>query len=188
MNDWKIILPAIVAIFVAFTGFIIKFINDIILAKRKDKLDRINKQLSDFYGPLYSLRKSSNVAWAAFRKKNKPTGAYFGNPNSPTNEEDIEIWKHYMIYVFMPINDKIYDIIVNKSDLLIENEMPKCLLDLISHIVIYKAVIKNWEKGNNNEFTSTSNFPLEVDDYIFKSFEKLKKEQYKIINKSNFIF
>lgn len=177
------------SIFLALLGYLAKYWNDIKLAKRKDKLDRINKQLGDFYGPLYSLLNSTDQAWKSFRKKHKPNGAYFNDPQYPTTEQQIEAWKHYMLHVFMPCNEKIYEIIVNKSDLLIEDEMPKCLLDLISHIVIYKAIVKNWEQGNFSEYTSTNNFPIEVNDYIFNSFNQLKKQQSDIINKSNyFIF
>lgn len=187
MIDNKIMIPAFVTISVAFLGFVVKYWNDIKLAKRKDKLDRINKQLGDFYGPLYSLMKSNHQAWESFRKKHKPNGAYFNDPNYPTTEEQIEVWKHYMKYVFMPTNEKMYDIIVSKSDLLLEDEIPKCLLDLISHIVIYKAVIKNWELGDFSEYTSIINFPTDVRQYIYNSFEKLKKEQNNIINKTNFL-
>ncbi|WP_042721195.1 hypothetical protein [Flavobacterium sp. B17] len=184
MLDDKTIVTASVTILVTFSGFIIKYLNDIELAKRKDRLDRINKQLGDFYGPLYSLLKSNNQSWKSFREKYKPNGAYFNDPNFPTTQTQIEEWKHYMKYVFMPHNDKIHDILISKSDLLIEDKMPECLLKLISHIVIYKAILKKWELGDDSELISIINFPLEVNEYIYTSFEFLKKEQFKIISKN----
>jgi hypothetical protein len=129
---------------------------------------------------LYSLLKSNDQAWQAFRYKNKPRGSYF-DPEDPPDKEELVAWRHYMTVVFMPVNEKMYDIIVSKSDLLIEDEMPECLLKLISHIVIYKAVIKNWEAGNTSEHTSIINFPNEVKEYVYERFNKLKREQQELL-------
>jgi hypothetical protein len=169
----KLLITTIVTVSLAFIGYVVKYINDLALVKRRDKLDRINKQLGDFYGPLYSLLKSNEQAWKVFRQKNKPSGSYF-DPNNPPTEEELIAWRHYMRTVFMPTNDKIYDIIVTKSDLLNEGEMPKCLLNLISHIIVYKAVIKNWDNGIYSEHTSILDFPNEAQEYVYKSFEKIK--------------
>jgi hypothetical protein len=166
---------------VAILGFIITYINSLRLAKRKDKLDRINNQLGDFYGPLYSLLKSNEEAWMSFCEKYKIIGAVF-DPAKPRTTQELTDWRLYMTVVFMPANNKIYDVIVSKSDLLIESEMPECLLKLISHIVIYKAVIKKWEMGDYTEHTSVINFPSEVHSYIYKSFESLKREQYEMLH------
>jgi hypothetical protein len=182
-ND-KLILTTSVSILLALAGYIVTYLNNLRLAKRKDKLDRINKQLGDFYGPLYSLMKSNEKAWQSFREKYKPGGSFFDTKNPP-NHEEITAWRHYMKVVFMPANDKIYDIIVSKSDLLIEDDMPACLLELISHIVVYKAVIKNWDISDSKENTSIINFPIDAQEYIFKAFEKLKREQYKLLYKKH---
>lgn len=179
----KILITASVTIFVALLGFVLKYINDLALAKRKDKLDRINKQLGDFYGPLYSLLKSNQQAWASFRQKYKPVrGAYF-DPDNPPTEEQVKAWRHYMKAVFMPANEKMYDIIVSKSDLLIEDDMPQCILNLVSHIVVYRAVIKNWDLGDTKENVSIIDFPNESREYVYDAFEKLKKEQFRLLQK-----
>jgi hypothetical protein len=178
----KLVITTLVTIVLAFLGYLIKYINDLTLARRKDKLDRINKQLGDFYGPLYSLLKSNQQAWRSFRQKHKPSGSYFDQKNPPT-EEQVIAWRHYMKNVFMPANEKVYDIIVTKSDLLIEDDMPQCLLNLISHIVVYRAVIKNWDLGNTEENTSIINFPDDAREYVYKAFEQLKKEQFRLLHK-----
>src|SRR5688572_14225276 len=105
----KLLITTAVTVFIAFAGFIVKYINDLTLTRRKDKLDRINKQLGDFYGPLYSLLKSNQQAWLSFRHRHKPSGSYF-DPQNPPTEEQLIAWRHYMKAVFMPANEKIYDI------------------------------------------------------------------------------
>src|ERR1700688_3278049 len=37
----------------AITGYFVSFINGRLLARKKDRLELINKQLNEFYGPLY---------------------------------------------------------------------------------------------------------------------------------------
>ncbi|MEP7142018.1 MAG: hypothetical protein ABI707_04060 [Ferruginibacter sp.] len=166
----KVLITALAAgVFVYFNNFI----ND----KRKAQLERINKQLGEFYGPLYSLIKSNQIAWEAFCKKHEVKRVFF-DPLDWPSEEKLIAWRLFMNVVFGPAHEKIYEIIVSKSDLLIEDNMPESLLDLISHILIYKTVRAQWKNGDFTEHTSIINFPGEAQEYISTSFIKLKKEQY----------
>ena len=45
--DDKTIVTLIVTVSLAFLGSIIKYMNDVAIARRKDRLDRINQQLID---------------------------------------------------------------------------------------------------------------------------------------------
>ena len=54
------VITAIVTIFVALAGYLITYWNNILLSRRTERLNRINKQLNEFYGPLYSLVYSSS--------------------------------------------------------------------------------------------------------------------------------
>ena len=40
-------------ILLAFVGYLTAFMSDRMLARRKDKLDLVNRRLNEFYGPLY---------------------------------------------------------------------------------------------------------------------------------------
>ena len=53
--DWKTWLAPSVTVGVALLGFAVKYLNDIKIAQRKDRLDRINQQLKFLYGPLYAI-------------------------------------------------------------------------------------------------------------------------------------
>jgi hypothetical protein len=66
---------------------------------------------------------------------------YFSNDPPPT-EEDIQTWRLWMTTVFMPINLRIYELIVSKADLLIERDMPECLRELGAHVAAYQTVLK----------------------------------------------
>jgi hypothetical protein len=45
------VITAVVTVFVAFIGYLITYLNTIRLAQRTEKLQRINRQLSELYGP-----------------------------------------------------------------------------------------------------------------------------------------
>ena len=57
------IITISVTLLVAFSGYVAKYINDLRIAQRKDKLERVNQQLRDLYGPLFSLIKASTITW-----------------------------------------------------------------------------------------------------------------------------
>ncbi|MBK6544364.1 MAG: hypothetical protein IPG12_03690 [Saprospiraceae bacterium] len=181
--DENFLITTTVTILIAFFGLIITYLNNLRLTKRKEKLELLNKRLGDFYGPLYALLKSNEIAWASFRSKHRPTTGLFFNPEDPPNNEDLLAWMHYIKTVFMPTNERIFETIVSKCDLLLEEHIPDSLLQLISHIVIYRAIIKNWELENYSEYTSIIPFPVKAREYIYQRFEELKKQQFKMINK-----
>lgn len=179
--DDKTIITLVVTVFIALSGFVGKYLNDVAIAKRKDRLERINQQLKNLYGPLYAIRKASAIAWREFRSICRPGKHFFTSIPEPNNEE-LEAWRLWMSEVFMPLNLKMEKTIVENSDLIIEEEMPSCFMSLCAHVAAYKPVIKKWEAGDYSQHTSLSNFPMELDEYVGNSYRSLKKEQAKLLN------
>jgi hypothetical protein len=168
-------------------GYIFTYFNDLRISKRTAELERINRQLGELYGPLYALADSSTITFAEFLKRYRPGQPSFFN--TPPNEDELKIWRLWMSDVFMPTNLKMYDIILNKADLLIEEEMPKCLLDLGAHVAAYKAIMKKWEKHDFSEHQSLLKFPRkELREYVEKSYKELKSKQKRLIESENKFF
>ena len=46
-----------------------------------------------------------------------------------------------MTTIFMPLNDVREKIIIENAHLIVEEEMPQCLLDFVTHVVGYKALL-----------------------------------------------
>jgi hypothetical protein len=175
------VITAVVTIFVALAGYLITYWNNILLSRRTERLNRINKQLNEFYGPLYSLVHSSSKAWVTFRTKYRQRISYFSNDPPPT-EEDIQAWRLWMTTVFMPINLRIYELIVSKADLLIERDMPECLRELGAHVAAYQTVLKKWENNDFSEHKSLINYPgRALLDYSRRSFKELKEKQANLV-------
>lgn len=178
--DGKFLITTIVTILIAVTGLVAKYVNDLSIANRKDKLERINRQLKEFYGPILSLSSSSNATFIKFASTWKNKKYYFDNDNT-ASEKELAIWRNWMKSVFIPINEKIYEIIINNGDLIIENQFPDCLKDFCAHVQTYRPIVSKWEINEFTEHTSLLNYPTELGKYIEQGYKYLKMQQAKLI-------
>ena len=83
----------LVGVLVAAFGYFVKYATDLRLAQRNDRLERINRQLSLFYGPLLALTESSKESWDAFRKRHRPGRGSFWRPDPPLTRDDVLVWR-----------------------------------------------------------------------------------------------
>lgn len=171
MSDTLITTTA--AVMLAFLGYIVTYLNNLQLSRRKDRLERVNKQLSELYGPMFSLTHASSIAWKWFREAHSAEGE--------TTPDDLKEWRLWMSVVFMPQNVKLYDIILNKSDLLIETAMPQSLLDFCAHTVALQAVLEKWKNEDYSEHYPIARYPRDIDQYAHESYTRLKAEQSKLL-------
>ena len=87
--------------------------------------------------------------------------------------------------VFMPTNIEMYTAITTKADLLIESQMPECLLELCAHVTAYKPVLKMWSQSDYSEHLSYVGYPNDaLLEYTRLSFQELKAEQAKLMGAS----
>ena len=171
-----VLITALVTVTIALAGYWITYLNNLRLSQRKERLTRVNRQLAELYGPLFALSNASRTIWNVFTKEYVPY-------NSPEGRVTTETWRLWISTVFMPINLRMYELVLAKADLLIESTMPKCLLELCAHIAAYQAVMKRWERNDFSEYTPLIAFPSEVEEYARESFQALKAEQAKLMGK-----
>lgn len=173
----------LIGVLVAAVGYVVKHASDLRLAQRNDRLERINRQLSLFYGPLLALTRSSEESWAAFRRRYRPGGEEsFWRLEPPPTREDVLVWRLWMTTVFMPVSERITQLVIEHADLIEEPEMPPCLLAVCAHVAGYQAVIKQWESDDvslaREDNLSLVNFPgQELAAYAATRFGQLKAEQ-----------
>jgi hypothetical protein len=82
----------------------------------------------------------------------------------------------------MPLNDVREKVIIEKAHLIVEEQMPQCLLDFVTHVVGYKAVLSKWAEGDYSERRSTIGWPPEFDVYVRHSYQALKREQTRLLH------
>lgn len=174
-----------VTILLALAGYLVTYFNNLRLSQRAERLARVNRQLGELYGPMFAMTHATDVAWRAFRSVYRPGQTYFGE-GRPLSNRELEAWRLWMTTVFMPINLRIYELILSKSDLLIDKEMPDTLLAFCAHVAAYQAVIKKWENNDFSEHTSLVNYPADTMlEYARSSFQQLKLEQDRLLGKKD---
>ena len=146
-------------------------------AKRKDdklsaQLNRLDKQLSNLYGPLYSWYESGHENVIAFRK-------VFSDDFSYENEK----YRVWMEQVFMRTNASMEEVIINNAELFIGKEIPAPFLKFSLHVAALKVYMAEWKRPNFDPVLwkqYLENFPhpgVELQSYIGASFEVLKERQ-----------
>ncbi len=165
---WTIVL--------AFLGYLVTFSSNRMMARRADRLRLVNQRLNEFYGPLYVATVAGNIAYKALLSKQRKTQCH------PIRDEDLAEWLLWMKSIFMPLNDVREKIIIENAHLIVEEEMPQCLLDFVTHVVGYKALLLKWAEGDYTERRSMIGWPPEFDVYVERSYRALKAEQTRLLH------
>jgi hypothetical protein len=163
-------------ILLAFIGYLATFMSARMLARRKDKLELVNRRLDEFYGPLYVASQAGNIAYRSLLKKQNKTQSF------PILDSEMKEWMLWMTTIFMPLNDIRERIIIQKAYLVVEQQMPRSLLDFVTHVVGYKAVLKKRAEGDYSERRSTIGWPPEFDEYVVRSYAALKAQQTELLH------
>jgi hypothetical protein len=174
------LLTAFLAALVTAIGWAVIHRSNRVLARRKDHLDLVNRQLAEFYGPLHVACEAGLAAFKALlvRMGNKQSIFVAGQP--PT-EAELKEWSHWMKHVLMPLNDLREKLILEKSHLIREDRVPDEILGFVGHVVTYRAIMAKWEEGDFSEKYSPIEFPEGLDEYARRSFAELKTDQARLI-------
>jgi len=167
---------AVLTIVLAFAGYLVTFMFTRMMARRADRLKLVNQRLNEFYGPLYVATVAGNISYRALLEKQGKKTCH------PIRDEDMKEWVLWMTTIFMPLNDVREKIIIANAHLIVEEQMPRCLLDFVTHVVGYKAVLAKWADGNYGERRSTIGWPPEFDSYVERSYQALKAEQTRLMH------
>jgi hypothetical protein len=152
------------------------------LSQRQARLDRVNRQLEELYGPILALSSASAISWSVFRTRYRPDDYYFFEPSVELTVEERDAWVAWMKTVFMPSNRSIYQLIVSKTHLLDGDDMPPPLLDFLAHVAGYEVVMDAWSRNDYSQLTSLTNHPGDAfNEYLRTSFSHLKRRQQDLL-------
>jgi hypothetical protein len=185
-----IIIGVVIAIIPAALGYIFSSFDSL----RRERLEFTNNQIEKLYGPLYALTQASDVAWKEFVASNWPgnpeTRRYFFDRHPPPTVGETAQWRHWMQTVFQPLNLRTESIIVDNSQLIVGNQLPKTFQLLIAQTEAYKSVISSWSEADKSIPTkyiqsdcntvSGINYPSEIDECVSKTYVNLKQQQEKL--------
>ena len=166
----------VLTVLLAFSGYLITYLGNRMMARRMAHLQLVDRRLNEFYGPLYVASRAGNIAYRSLLQKQGKTQCH------PIAPHEMKEWMLWMKTIFMPLNNIREKIIIEKAHLIIEEEMPYCLLEFVTHVVGYKAVVAKWSEGDFSEMRSTIGWPPEFDRYVERSYANLKAEQTRLIH------
>jgi hypothetical protein len=167
---------AILTVILALSGYLITSLSAHMLARRRDKLELVNRRINEFYGPLYVASEAGNIAYRSLLKRQGK------EKSEPILDSEMKEWILWMTTIFMPLNDIRERVIIEKAHLIVEEHMPQCLLDFVTHVVGYKAVMAKWAEGDYAERRSSIGWPPEFDIYVKHSYAALKAEQTRLMD------
>lgn len=167
---------AVFTIILAFVGYLVTFLINRMMVRRSDRLNLVDQRLNRFYGPLYVATVAGNIAYKSLLAKQGKTQCH------PIRDEDLKEWILWMTTIFVPLNEVREKIIIENAHLILEEEMPQCLLDFVTHVVGYKALMASWTEGDYSERRSIIGWPPEFDKYVERSYKALKAEQTRLLH------
>lgn len=140
--------------------------------KKKNQLERINKQISEFYLPLHALYEKGDKNWYSFKDLyGEPID--FENPN----------YKAWAFPVFEATNTGMRDIIIKKADLVIGSQIPQCLLNFSNWADAFKIYLnayaqKDFDNAHWRKILDGIGHPtVQMQAYLSASVEVLKEQQ-----------
>lgn len=179
--DLATLLPFVLSVLLALGGYLFTYFYGKRQEQRKNRLERINRQLDELYGPLLAIVQSNQQAWESFIAKHDDNSDFYKKEKNPTPEEVAE-FHNWMGTVFMPNNDELHDIIINNTSLLVEDKMPKVLLDLFAHIMEFRINFSERKDEYAEVAESRSKYPGKaLLKYCEKMYRELKTEQIELI-------
>ena len=126
------------------------------------KLDRIRKQLSEFYGPLYMLATSTTqlarTTWGT------------------------DIWEEVWRGTLVPAHLQMENIILSKIDLLEEHEIPNSYFDFIKHSQFNRTYMNREGYGGLSYFEKSVPYPHEFTADIKSGYEKKRREYLDLLH------
>jgi hypothetical protein len=180
--DWPLFATLTVTAAVAVLGYLAKYASDVRLEQRKSQLARVDRQLNEFYGPLFGLVRTGSWAFAAFLESVRPDGTDFSE-RAPTDNEAAE-YRLWITHVLMPLNRRVAELIFANAALLEEEEMPRELLQATANVFATEALLQQWHQDDHSVLRAVVPFPAdELHSYTAGWYVELKRRQRDLLQR-----
>jgi len=195
-SEWVTLVSVLATILVGFGSLAFQARSKRRDDKRAAQLERLNRQLSQLYGPLYALYEEGERNWMAFVNRfssdPRPLAVKTFLPSKldefypPTADRMVE-YRRRMEQLFMPTNITMELLLVEHADLLVGTRMPEEFSDFLAHVAAAKLLMHRWQtdpafspdlwQQHHTEYPH----PPEMKNLIRASFEMLKSTQQQLL-------
>lgn len=137
------------------------------------RLRHIEVQLSELYGPLTLLLIEGR---RVFDELIEILGRdHVFPPDGQLNEQDLATWMFWVENYFMPRNEKVRDLLMAKTHLIIGERIPESYLAFLDHHNSWAINHMRWKKEHvEYSWRSKVNWPFEFEEDVVASFGRLK--------------
>jgi hypothetical protein len=147
------LIPATAAVLTAVLAAVLSYAYNRRLQRRQARLDRLNAQLEQLYGPLYATLEASRMAYRKFLDNVRPGSASLFEGKPPTKKQ-LRLFRQWVETVSHPRAVQAFELITGRAHLLIESEMPDCLLQFLAHKSGYDVLTRRWQERDFSEHLS----------------------------------
>lgn len=148
--------------------------------RRQARLERVNAQLRDLYGPLKALTDSNEAVWEAMRDSHLPAVGARRSAGALPDLDDRD-WTDWLTYALMPANRQMRDVIVGNAHLLIEPELPDPLRAFCAHVAALEVALARSAGHAPVEPTLIHHPGRSLAAYLDASYAALRQEQEVLI-------
>ncbi|GAX73465.1 hypothetical protein CEUSTIGMA_g917.t1 [Chlamydomonas eustigma] len=170
----------------ALGGYLFTYWNSKAVEERKARIERINRQLREFYGPLLACVTATKSAYNAMVKQHSPDATRSGfqkalsqDPEGPT----AVAFRQWMSKVLQPLNERAAQIATDNVDLLEGSTIEPLLLQLVAHVYANRVILERWSQGDFKSFSVIS-YPNAIVSFVQKEFALMKKKQADLLGTS----
>ena len=186
-DDWLKIVLGFSALGVTTTGWFVTYRHSRETQLRKDRLDLVNRQLSDLYGPLFISCVAGRTAYRELLAKLglPEESSVFGRDGTPSAEM-VDEWVLWMEHVFLPLNELREKIVLEKLYLLRESDRQRTmpvLEQLVAHVSSCRAMVAKWKRDKDkvgfrpSELYPQIEFPRHLEGPLGRAVSELQEEQ-----------
>lgn len=152
--------------------------------RRKKQLDAslgyLQSQLEELYGPLAFLIQASRRSQQDLHQALGRTQVF--QPGVPLEGDDLKTWLFWIENDIFPRNDKIKELLINKTHLIPGEQVPQSYMDFLEHHNSWKINHLRWQKDNiPYSWHSNRDFPDQFEQDVLDSFENLKSRHARMI-------
>ncbi|KAI8466963.1 MAG: hypothetical protein J3K34DRAFT_432029 [Monoraphidium minutum] len=167
----------------AGAGFAFHFLNSKWQEERKARIERVNAQLRNFYGPLLAAVSATKSAYDALIAQHSPDGsrgafqeAVQGHPGGC----EAEAYRLWVESVLQPLNEQAAVIVSDHIDMLDNPRMVPELLQLVAHVSTMRVVLQRWQRGDYAA-ASAITYPDKLLGHCEAEFNRVKARQAQLL-------
>ncbi|MBW3130012.1 hypothetical protein [Hymenobacter profundi] len=178
--------------------------------RRANRLNRINQQLSQFYGKLFILYETGMRNWCSFIEQHgndskirpREFVRFFPDTENedslpPPTAEQLKVYRRWLTTLFIKTNEKMLEVIYANADLVIGKNRPDVLIHFAQHVASMRLLQITLEEEERKEKSGAKSkilndwreyvkiiapYPDNIGHYIVACFEVLKGEQEKLLS------